>query len=353
MYEVKCFAKIKYKAKNFWDTMFYEKLTEEYLHRDLRTRTFVSLFLSAVCPITGTMNFLRGQYFLAVTNIFLMAAFLFCAFTTGILKNRTISPVIISIINVVVFSIYALIGGNRGFSILWITLMPFFTMMVQGFKIGFLVSAYFQIFLVTIFYSPIRKRLALYYTEEFMSRYPILYFAGFVMAIFVVYRTLYYQKRVEETARTDILTGLGNRLFFNEKIDELLAVNDRANVISKLTFFVFDVDRLKFVNDNFGHGAGDEIIRATADCIKQAFPNAEILARVGGDEFYMVLVDAENLESLKENFLRIVSDWRGEKVASLSVACGYAQTSDDSRDIEAIQKLADDAMYAHKGTLRR
>lgn len=340
---------VKSKISDLLQTFLYEDLNAEYLKRDLRTRTLVGIFLGLLCVVMSVMNVVSGYYFMAATTGFLTLGFFASAFAVGVLKNRKIFSVIIAVMLVVILSVYALMGGNSGFAILWITLVPLLSLFGLGFRAGFAVSLYFQFFLVAIFYTPVREKVSQYYTNEFMRRYPILYLAGFIISLLFIYKILFYQKRVEITASTDALTGLGNRLLFNEKVKDFSS----SQIKQKVTLFVFDVNFLKHANDNLGHDAGDEIIIGAADCIKKTFYKAYIVARVGGDEFCVIMLsDKCDAEKLRQNFIAIVKQWKGVKVDSLSVACGYAVSNGEKIDIGSLMKDADKSMYEHKAMLK-
>ena len=152
--------------------------------------------------------------------------------------------------------------------------------------------------------------------------------------------------RLSLEARTDPLTGVGNRLAWDEAVDA--AVDDGpAGVI------VVDVDRLKWVNDNRGHAAGDHLLQATADILRDAVRSHDLVARLGGDEFAMLLPGADDAacREVVERISSMVATRRRHGAALLSVAVGYAvcTTADCLRD--ALQQ-ADAQMYRYK-RLRR
>lgn len=152
--------------------------------------------------------------------------------------------------------------------------------------------------------------------------------------------------RLSQEARTDPLTGAGNRLAWDEAVDA--AVDDgQAGVI------VVDVDRLKWVNDNRGHAAGDHLLRATADILRAAVRSHDLVARLGGDEFAVLLPGADDTacREVVERISSMVATRRRHGTPLLSVAVGYAvcATADCLRD--ALEQ-ADAQMYRYK-RLRR
>jgi len=88
-------------------------------------------------------------------------------------------------------------------------------------------------------------------------------------------------------ARTDGLTGLLNRAAFVETLMERLAQYPVGQKVGVLLYV--DLDRFKFVNDTYGHQAGDEVLRRTADILRRAVRDTDLVSRVGGDEFVLWL----------------------------------------------------------------
>ncbi len=92
-------------------------------------------------------------------------------------------------------------------------------------------------------------------------------------------------------ALTDDLTRLGNRRFFNERLDDILA--QAADQRSRVTLFLFDIDDFKAYNDVWGHETGDGLLSEVAEVLLRCTRHDDIVARVGGDEFAVVFWDAE------------------------------------------------------------
>ena len=111
-----------------------------------------------------------------------------------------------------------------------------------------------------------------------------------------------------------------------------------------------DIDMLKKTNDTLGHVAGDEMIIAVSNCIKDAFGDVAECFRMGGDEF-LVATTAEE-EVVQERlalFNRLVSKWSGRYVNSLTVSYGIAAASEHpDMDFEELLKTADSTMYDRK-----
>jgi diguanylate cyclase (GGDEF)-like protein len=99
------------------------------------------------------------------------------------------------------------------------------------------------------------------------------------------------QRQLAHQAFHDPLTGLANRALFLGRLTEAVAVRDRGR--RTLTLLFVDIDGFKTVNDNFGHGAGDAVLRTVAERLLVNMRDGDLVARLGGDEF-SVLLDSDN-----------------------------------------------------------
>jgi diguanylate cyclase (GGDEF)-like protein len=149
----------------------------------------------------------------------------------------------------------------------------------------------------------------------------------------------------------DGLTGLPNRMLYEERLDESL--NQAALACQKVAVLFIDLDRFKEINDGFGHRVGDLLLGLIARRLKTALGPGDTVARIGGDEFTIVLNDVKDaadaskvatlvLEAIREP---IVIDGHHLK-ASASV--GIAIFPDDAKDSEQLERAADAAMYHAK-----
>jgi len=131
------------------------------------------------------------------------------------------------------------------------------------------------------------------------------------------------EERLSYLSMHDALTGLYNRTFFEEEIRRL----ELARLPRLTGVIVCDLDSLKFVNDNLGHEAGDLLIVEAATLIRSSFRAEDILARIGGDEFTILLSNATE-ETTKQAVARLkkaIQDYNaGQPSLPLSIATGYA-----------------------------
>lgn len=162
------------------------------------------------------------------------------------------------------------------------------------------------------------------------------------------------RKKAEEYLRYlgthDVMTGLYNRAFFEETLIHLEA--DRHDPISMI---IIDLNDLKIANDQFGHHVGDKLIRRAAEVLNASINEGHITARIGGDEFIIIMPGAE-LTLAQEVMERIrslvVMNNKYYREPELSLSFG-ASVSAPGLALEKVISLADDEMYKNKGQFHR
>jgi diguanylate cyclase (GGDEF)-like protein len=161
-------------------------------------------------------------------------------------------------------------------------------------------------------------------------------------------------KKAEEYLRYlgthDVMTELYNRAFFEESLQDL-----EVNRHDPIAMIVMDLDNLKPTNDRFGHQAGDKLIRRTAEVLRAAAVQGHITARIGGDEFVVImpgagLLEANELIERIESLVTVNNKFYGEPELSLSLG---AAVSEPGISLEKVISLADDEMYKNKGLYHR
>lgn len=301
-----------------------------------------SLFFAIISAFLTVFNIINDQVGMSISSAVLIVGFVL-AFLSAFYKKKTMSRIVISIICVVVFSYFALSGGNDGFSILWILLVPIISSHLLGLKFGFMISLYFQVFLTILFYTPLSVIIEDYYSKTFILRFPILYFSTFGVITFLMCQLKNLYMEIQKQSYYDDLTGIHNRRYYNE-----YCRNIGGGVIDPdLVIFSMDLSRLKLTNDTLGHEAGDELIREAARLISEAFCG-DVCCRTGGDEFTVISTRKDAVESvgiLKEK----TSAWCGELIRDMNISVGYASHRDHPEiSLEELAKAADKEMYANK-----
>ena len=156
--------------------------------------------------------------------------------------------------------------------------------------------------------------------------------------------------QIEHLAFHDGLTGLPNRLLFEDRLTTALSSAERRN--ARLCVLFVDLDRFKVINDSLGHPTGDEVLRLVAKRLAGTLRDGDSLARRGGDEFLVLLPDTppEGAASVAQKLLDAVrAPMRcGGHDLTISASCGIAVFPENGPDTEALLKAADIAMYRAK-----
>ncbi|MFT5164517.1 MAG: diguanylate cyclase (GGDEF)-like protein/PAS domain S-box-containing protein [Alteromonadaceae bacterium] len=159
------------------------------------------------------------------------------------------------------------------------------------------------------------------------------------------------QKKMEQLAYFDVLTGLANRTFFKMQLRKALALSKRGHY--SFALFYFDLDEFKRINDTLGHDAGDSLLIEVANRLTVRLRTEDTIARLGGDEFAVLLSgikDKEEAKSIIETIetMLIQPIKLGNNEVIISASIGVTMAPYDSMEEDTLLKHADLAMYEAK-----
>jgi len=159
-------------------------------------------------------------------------------------------------------------------------------------------------------------------------------------------------QRFQLMSITDPLTGLLNRRHLEERFAEEVERSKRYHYA--LSFVMIDIDGFKSYNDTFGHPAGDDVLRATAQCIRSSLRNSDMAARYGGEEFSIILPETEiaAAQALAERLRREVERYFGVESSvarrPVTISVGVATLGPTLQTTHKVIHAADQALYAAK-----
>ena len=153
------------------------------------------------------------------------------------------------------------------------------------------------------------------------------------------------EEKLRYLSTHDSLTGLYNRNFFEAEVDRL-----EGSRMFPISVIVADVDSLKAINDSLGHAAGDALLRSVAEVLLNSFRAEDVVARIGGDEFAVLLPDMDEVASQVaiERVQKTITDYNHQHPTfTLNLSIGVSTGSQNER-IKDLARIADDRMYQDK-----
>ena len=158
-------------------------------------------------------------------------------------------------------------------------------------------------------------------------------------------------EKLLKSAITDELTGVYNRKKKEKRVVEEMEIADRAN--EHISLIIFDLDRFKLVNDNFGHQFGDEVLKRTTQIAGDLIRKTDFLNRVGGEEFAIILPNTNKTQAVfvAEKVRKALEDNKHFKVGQVTGSFGVAERM-KAESLRSWYKRADNALYQAKNTGR-
>jgi len=161
------------------------------------------------------------------------------------------------------------------------------------------------------------------------------------------------EERIQRVAHHDSLTGLPNRLLFNDRLHQAISLAKRDS--RRFALLYLDLDKFKPVNDTLGHIIGDELLKGVAARLRQQVRESDTVARVGGDEFTVILSDLSRRADAETVAAKIIAALAvpfelgsSKQRVEIGSSVGIAVFPTDGRDADALVKSADAAMYSAK-----
>ena len=162
---------------------YWEKLGRSiYLGDKTRSGYGIEIWVGLVMMVTGAImtgvNIATHKGFVTYTTAAIFFAGIGIVFCARVLRKKTPAILIALFVCLIIFTWYAVSGTNEGFAILWIMLVPLAFSYFGDVRFGVLLSIYYEVLLIILFYTPLRTHMSQFYTETFMDRFPVLYLCG-------------------------------------------------------------------------------------------------------------------------------------------------------------------------------
>jgi len=272
--------------------------------RELILKTFNMLFSIVAGSMTIVNIFTQKWLLLSSTLVFTIA----CLFNFWLLCRGSASKKACLILflseGLLLCGFFCISGTPEGFSALWTCFIPSFSFTLLGIRKGSIYAGLGFLMVALIFWTPLGRSLLQYsYTASFMLRFPMIYLAFTLLAVFLEYiraetqrQLLVAEKQYHYLYRRDALTGILNRYGFNEQMDRLFTSSEAET----LSLLMLDLDHFKGVNDTYGHDAGDVVLQFVANTLNRISGSDAAVCRWGGEEFTSLVPNAADPAALAE-----------------------------------------------------
>ena len=179
------------RIKIMWKELNQPIFVGERLEKNLRILTVISIVTAMLGLFLILIDIISGDTPMLIAAIATFLGGAACAYFAGVKKNRETAAVIPPVFCMVAFTIYALTGLGNGTAIFWTLLMPIGISYFVGVKYDVVLSAYYAVLFCALFYTPLRVHMAKYYSEAFMSRFPLLFIS---LAVFTLVAMVQYHR---------------------------------------------------------------------------------------------------------------------------------------------------------------
>lgn len=177
----------------------------------------------------------------------------------------------------------------------------------------------------------------------------IIFFSVSYLALFIYIKD---KNRILDLSKTDQLTGLYNRLHFNQLAAKEIQRTQRYQ--HDLSLVIMDIDFFKKINDTYGHLTGDEVLKEVSSLVQKHLRRFDVLSRWGGEEFALLLPETDLLGAVKvaEKIQLLVREYVFNQSISLTLSFGIATYQEGMKEVEDLILIADRHLYTAKNTGR-
>ena len=296
-------------------------------------------------------HLLGGNYGLATYEAFLVLLGIFNLLYFHKKRNYKLASRVILGLMILVLCALIITGGYRGTGIVWIYTFPLLSFFMKSHRVALLWNIFFLAVIALLQVLDRMQVLSIYYSYVELRQAGGAYIAVTALAYFYSHIINSLVGILREKAIRDPLTGLYNRDFVFENLEKILE-RLRRNDESSYCVAYIDLDRFKLVNDRYGHQEGDRVLRGIAGELLQSFRKGDIVGRVGGDEFLVIIYNCD-LAKIEERLAQV-----RERVSSdphykgISLSYGVVKITERDESVDSVIKRADRKMYDMKRSSR-
>lgn len=317
------------------------------IHRDRFIYTFTFVGVSSTL-VFGVMQHLKvGNYASALFELFLSLIGLFNAVYYSRKRNYDLASTTILVLMVTMLSFLSITGGLGGTGLYWIYTFPLLAFFMKPIRQAFVWNGVLILSILTLYWLGQQGVINFFYNWSELRQALGAYMAVLLLSLFYSLILNGLLRDLKTRATVDMLTGLHNRAFVFDTLAKLIDMVKRKKDITYCLAYL-DLDNFKRVNDLYGHGEGDSVLREVAQIIQGSFRSGDVVGRIGGDEFIIIVYDCK-----KQAFLKRLEKIRRRIEGTfsrygLSLSYGVVVVPEEGTDINMVLKLADKRMYDMK-----
>jgi len=317
--------------------------------KDYQEKLLYSLTLvgSSFTYLYGGVHLYNGDYFVGIGEIILSTLAVINIFLYRHHKNFDLAADVILILMLLLLNLLVITGGLERTGIFWIYTFPLLAFFLKNVKKAFIWNGVlFFSFLFLVFMQE-AGFLKISYSFTEMRQALSAYIAVFLIAFFYSYILKNLNKNLWKASIYDPLTDLYNRKYIYQTL-ELEMERIKRGLRESLCIVYIDLDNFKVVNDMEGHVTGDRVLKEIAHILKNSFRKIDLLGRVGGDEFLLIIENCR-IEKIEKRLSEIRSEIEEKyKKYKLSLSYGIVKIPEETTDMEKSLKMADERMYEMK-----
>ena len=350
----------------------YKYMLSNLIHDEYRYRlqmVIMPLMLGLISMFMCVVNYFAGITIMMYTTlIFSVASFINTAVACFHKDSLKVSYLMFAFNLIILLTAFLVTGQGCGFYTVWILALPFGGMLLLGQRIGASIICVMFTIIIFLLWTPVGYSLLLYdYTFEFRIKFPFVFLCFMVFGYFfekVRFLThtelVALQKKYSELSMLDPLTGIHNRRWFSQRVNEIITGGTSILKERTISLFIIDADDFKKINDTLGHMFGDTVLRSIAEIIDRTVGDSGIACRWGGEEF-MAMLHNTTLTEVNELTERIrltveetlFTDDCGKTIditISTGVVFAMFRSETENINIEELIKIADRRLYDAKNT---